>query len=492
LEHRIQQDAWTPEGADRKVAAADAGPAAEGAGLGNGRAAARRTSLAYLQEFVARRSLQTVVLAGVDFQGRLYGKRLDASFFLERAAEGTLASVAALANDISLELVADLSFGGWESGFPDVLLKPDYATVRLLPWRPGTALVLADIVTPAGEDLPVSPRSVLRRQVERAAGHGFGVYAGSELEFYLLRESAESARAKHYTGLEPASNFPADYNLLRSSRDEWFYQELRTALAKADIPVESSKSEWGHGQGELNLAYADVLEMADRHAVFKQGVKEVAEQHGMLVTFMAKPFTEQPGSGCHLHVSLRRLEDERPVFYDPAAPHHMSATMRHFLGGVQQLADELFIIYAPYVNSYKRFVPDSFAPCRNVWGLDNRTSAFRISGQEGSLRIENRIPGADVNPYLANAAMLASGLYGIEHGLEPAGGPESGNICDRDGRRFPVDLPSAIARLESSTRARELLGERLVSDLLAFARSELDTYSRQVTDWERRAYLEQI
>lgn len=456
------------------------------------RPAVGRTSLAYLHELIERRRLDTVTVAGVDFQGRLFGKRLEAGYFLREGTAGTYASVAALANDVQLELVDGLSFGGWQSGFPDMLLQPDYATARLLPWREGSALVLADIVQRDGGELPNSPRAVLRRQVERAAGAGYTVLSGSELEFYVFRETAESARRKGYANLEMLSNFPADYNLLRSSRDEWFFQALRNQLSAADIPIESSKSEWGHSQAEVNLAFAEVLEMADRHAVFKHAVKEIAALHDLLVTFMAKPFSDQPGSGCHLHMSLRDAETGAPLFYDPEEPYGMSRTMRHFLGGLQRLAGELFLFYAPYVNSYKRFIPGNFAPCRNIWGIDNRTAAFRIAGQGESLRIENRIPGADVNGYLASAAMLASGLFGVEHSLEPLNEAGTGDTCAGDAPLFPQNLPEAVDLLKPSSTARKIMGKSLVEDVLAFARADLEAYFREVTDWERRAYMEQI
>jgi glutamine synthetase len=297
----------------------------EGSSGPQGSAEIGRSSLVYLQKLIERRSLDTVIVAGVDFQGRLFGKHLEARHFL--GVPGTYASVAALANDIRLELVDGLSFGGWDSGFPDVLLRPIYSTARLISWRPGSAIVLADIVAADGKEVESSPRAVLRRQVERAAALGLSVYSGSELEFYVFRESAETARAKGYNGLNLLSNFPADYNLLRSSRDEWFFQSLRNALMAADIPVESSKPEWGHSQGEVNLAFTEVMEMADRHVVFKQAVKEIAETNDLLVTFMAKPFTEQPGSGCHIHMSLRRSETGEVVFHDPSAPLEMSETM---------------------------------------------------------------------------------------------------------------------------------------------------------------------
>jgi glutamine synthetase len=448
--------------------------------------------LAFLQRLVERDTLNTIVVAGVDFQGRLFGKNVDARHFVRSSPEGTYASVAALANDIRLDLVEGLSFGGWQSGFPDVLLRPDYSTARVLSWRPGTALLLADIVQADGRQLESSPRAVLRRVLARSAALGLKVYSGSELEFYLLRETAESARDKNYSGLQMVSNFPADYNLLRSSRDERFFRFVRNSLAASGIPVESSKPEWGHSQGELNLAYAEALEMGDRHVIFKHAVKEMAELNELLVTFMAKPFTDQPGSGCHLHMSLRARESDEYLFYDPDAPFGMSTTMRHFLGGVQQLAGELFLLYAPYVNSYKRFIPGNFAPCRNIWGIDNRTSAFRVAGRGPDLRVENRIPGADVNGYLASAAMLASGMYGLQHGLEPLQGPGNGNICDLDAEAFPANLAEAVAALEASQVARELLGDALVDDLLAFAQAELKAYFTEVTDWERRAYLEQI
>lgn len=451
-----------------------------------------KISLEHLKKLIARGDVDTVIVAGVDLQGKLFGKRIHARHFLEQGCSGTMACAAVLAWDIELSLVDGLGWVGWHTGYHDLALRPDFNTVRVIPWFENTALVLADAVEEHGGEIALSPRTVLRRQLSRAADMGFAVYSASELEFHILRETGASVRRKGYVGLDLNHDYLADYNLFRSSQDEWFFRQIRNHMTAAGVPVESNKPEYGNGQAEVNLAFAEALEMADRHAIYKQGVKEIAALNGILVTFMAKPFTEHSGSSCHIHMSLRRRDSEENVFHDPNGPHGMSDTMRRFLGGVQRLAPDFFLLYAPYVNSYKRLVPGSFAPCRNCWGLDNRTVAFRVCGHGPSCRIENRIPGADVNGYLAAAAMLASGLYGSEHGLEPLPGPAQGNAYDGDTPWFPRNLVQARDMFTSSAVTRELLGDSVVDDLTAFADHEIDRYFTEVTDWERKAYLELI
>jgi glutamine synthetase len=301
-----------------------------------------------LRSLAAAGELDTIVVAGVDYQGRLFGKRLTADYLLDSQPEGTFASVAALANDIQLEAVPGLSFRGPGSGFHDIFLRPDYSTARLLPWYERTALVLADILDREGEELPTSPRRVLKTQVSKARGMGLEVFAGSELEFYLFRESPETAREKGYRDLRPITEFRADYNLLRSSREEWFWQLLRNQLKAGGIPVEGSKAEYGAGQMEVNLLYCGALEMADRHVIFKHAVKEIAQAHGFLATFMAKPFSDQPGSGGHLHLSVQEPKKGRNLFWDRRRK-RPSALLASFLAGMQTLAPACFLMYAPHV-----------------------------------------------------------------------------------------------------------------------------------------------
>jgi glutamine synthetase len=435
-----------------------------------------------LRERAAAGELDTVVVAGVDYQGRLFGKRLTADYMLGSQTEGTFASIAALATDIQLGIVEGLSFGGPLDGFHDVLLRPDYSTARLLPWYERTVLVLADILGRSKTELPTSPRCVLKTQVAKARELGLEIYVGSELEFYLFRESPETAREKGYRDLRPISESPADYNLLRSSREEWFWQLLRNQLNAAGIPVEGSKAEYGAGQMEVNLLYCGALEMADRHAIFKHAVKEIAQAHGFLATFMAKPFADQPGSGGHLHLSIQDPKTGKNLFWD-GRRRRPSGLLTSFLAGVQTLAPDCFLMYAPYVNSYKRYMTGAFAPNANTAGIDDRRVAFRVTGEKESVRIENRLPGADVNGYLGMAGMIASGLYGLKEGLQAA-------VLGDDA--LPENPVEAIQRLESSPVFQELFGADLANDLAAFAKAELRTYFREVTDWERQAYLEQV
>jgi glutamine synthetase len=435
-----------------------------------------------LRALAAAGELDTVVVAGVDYQGRLFGKRLTTDYVLGSHLEGTFASVAALANDIQLEIVEGLSFGGPGTGFHDILLRPDYSTARIVPWFERTVLVLADIVRHDGEELATSPRSVLKTQIRRARERGYEIFAGSELEFYLFRESPETAREKGYRDLRPISELPADYNLLRSSREEWFWQLLRNLLQAGGIPVEGSKAEYGAGQMEVNLFHATALEMADRHAIFKHAVKEIAQAHGFLATFMAKPFSEQPGSGGHVHISVRDPKSGKSLFWDRRRK-RPSDLFASFLAGMQLLAPDCFLMYAPYVNSYKRYVPGVFAPEANRAGEDDRTAAFRVTSHGESIRIENRLPGADANGYLAIAAMIASGLYGVEKGLQ---------LPAPNGDALPGNPMEAVQALESSTTFEELFIPELANDLATFAKAELRTYFREVTDWERKAYLEQV
>lgn len=460
--------------------------------LTGGAAPRGKIRLDRLKELISRGELETVIVAGVDLQGRLFGKRLEATHFLEQDCAGTMACMSVMAWDVELQLVEGLSFCGWHTGYHDAALVPDYDTIRLIPWFEKTALVLCDVANEDGSTLEISPRTILRRQLERAADLGYEVYSASELEFHLLRETPASAREKGYVNLRLNHDYLADYNLFRASQEEWLLGQFRSQLTNAGVPIESSKPEYGNGQFEVNLAYSQALEMADRHALYKQGMKEIAVLNDVLVTFMAKPFTEHSGSSCHTHMSLWSRESGQNLFYDEGTPYGMSDLMRWFLGGLMHLAADFFLLYAPYVNSYKRFVAGSFAPSRNVWGIDNRTVAFRACGHGRACRLENRIPGADVNGYLAQAAMLASGLYGVEHRLEPLGEPGQGNAYHSDAPLFPRNLVEATERFTGSAVARRILGEAVVDDLAAFARLEIERYFSEVTDWERKAYLELI
>ncbi len=444
-----------------------------------------------LKQWVEEQAVDTIIVAGVDLQGRLYGKRCEAGPFLRDMAGSVHTCDCNFGWDVDRMLIPGLKFTGWHTGYGDMVAVPDWNTLRMYPWFEKTALVICDTCDPEGELVPVAPRSMLRAQMARARAFGFDVKAASELEFFLFRETPDSSRAKDYANLQTVSSYIGDYCIYRSSLDEPLIGDIRKKLTAAGVEIECSKSEWGHGQHEINLVYADVLDMADRHVIFKNGVREMAVQHGLQATFMAKWNSQHSSNGSHVHMSL--WQDGAPAFFDPKGERHMSKTMRHFLGGMMALAREFHLLYAPTINSYKRYGDLTFAPTTITWGGDNRTVAFRSCGHGASTRLENRIPGADVNPHLAYAAMLASGLYGIEHEIEPLGPFVSANGYDvKDAPRLCGNLIEATDAFESSAVARALFGEDVVDHYVAVARWEIQVFMRYVTDWERRRYFELI
>ncbi len=455
-------------------------------------AARGRISVDDLKDLVERDEIDTVVSAVCDMQGRLVGKRVTASFFVEHLlAHGTHFCTYLLGTDMEMETPAGYALMDWESGYGDYLARPDWSTLRVIPWLEKTALVLADAVDEGnGELVPVAPRTILARQVERAAVLGLRPMMASELEFYLLRDSYEGAHAKGFQGLERFGWYNEDYHL-QASKAEPLYRRFRNQMTEASVPVEFSKGEAAPGQHEVNIRYADAVESADRAVLFKHGAKEIAHQDGFAVTFMAKPDQTWTGSSGHIHVSLWDRDGERNLFHDErAGADAMSETMRHFLGGLLAGARELSLFAASTVNSYKRYATASWAPVNIVWARDNRTCGFRIVGHGPSLRIENRFPGGDANPYLAYAAVLAAGLHGIEHRVEPP--PEfRGNGYRATGvPRVPRALYEAIAAWEGSEIARGAFGDTVVAHYLNTARVEQQTYDAAVTDWERARYLE--
>lgn len=437
-------------------------------------------------------TIDTVITAVPDLQGRLMGKRVTGSFFLEHARHGTHFCTYLLGTDMEMRTPAGYRLMSWETGYGDWLADPDWSTLRVIPWLDNTALVLADArVEDTGELVPVAPRTVLRRQVERAHDRGFDALMASELEFYLLRDTYEQAAAKHFHDLPPFGWYNEDYHLLQATKAEPLYRQFRNNMIAARIPVEFSKGEAAPGQHEINIHYAGALESADRHVLFKHGLKEMAWQNGHAVTFMAKPDHTWTGSSAHVHVSLRAAGDDGNLFHDGAgAPYGMSATMRHFLGGLMRGIRELAFFIAPFVNSYKRFAPGSWAPVHLVWGRDNRTCAFRIVGSGQALRIETRLPGGDANPYLAYAAIIGAGLHGIEHRIEPPA-EHHGNGYEAVGApRVPRALWEATQLLEQSELARSIFGEDVVAHYVNTARVEQEAYDTVVTCWERERYLE--
>jgi len=444
-----------------------------------------------LVKWVEDGSVDTVIVAGVDLQGRLYGKRCSAIPFLRDMAKGIHTCDCNFGWDIERILIPNLAFTGWHTGYGDIVAVPDWNTLRLIPWFEKTAMVLCDTQDHEGGPVPIAPRSILRKQLDRAAAAGFLVKAASELEFFLFRETPESSRAKDYSNLETISKYIGDYCLFRSSMDEFVIGDIRRNLSAAGVEIECSKAEWGHGQHEVNLVYAEALEMADRHAVFKSAVREMAAQKGVQVTFMAKWHTDHSSNGCHVHMSL--WKKDVPVFYRANAERGMSRTMRHFLGGMMTLARDLQLFYAPSINSYKRYGEQTFTPTSITWGGDNRTVGFRSCGHGASMRLENRLPGADVNPYLAYAAMLASGIYGIEHEIEPVGPFVPASAYDvKDAPKIHRNLIDATKAFDSSKIVRKLFGDEVVDHYAAVAQWEINEFMRSVTDWERRRYFEHI
>lgn len=447
-----------------------------------------------LEDLVRRGEVDTVLTVFPDLQGRFMGKRVTGRFFLDDVlgGEGVHACNYLLAADMEMEPLPGYRYANWDIGYGDFRAVPDPATLRLVPWLERTALVICDIFDEeTGEPVEVSPRQILKRQVERARLAGYSVACGSELEFYLFRDSYEDAARKGYRELTPHSDYIIDYHILQTTKDEYLIRQIRNGMDAAGVPVEFSKGEFGHGQHEINLRYADALEMADRHSIYKNGAKEIAALNDRALSFMAKWSMAEAGSSFHLHSSLWDAAGEAPLMADDADHHRLSDTGRAFLAGLLETARELAWFFAPFVNSYKRYQLGSWAPTAIVWGHDNRTCGFRVVGHGSSLRVENRIPGADANPYLAFAATIAGGLHGIEHGLQP---PEMyrGNAYEaKDAPRVPTSLHEAIEALRASEVARKAFGDFVFEHLLNTALQEQRIFDNEcVTDWELARYFE--
>ena len=443
-----------------------------------------------LRPAVAAGTVDTVVVAFTDMYGRLLGKRFDAAFFLDSLDDGTHACDYLLASDMEMEPVPGYTFAGWDKGYGDVHLVADVSTLRPAAWTDRTAIVLCDVVDDASDRaVAIAPRTVLRRQVERLAEHGLAAKVASELEFFIFDVSYREAHARGYARLEPAGWYIEDYHLLSTDRVEPYVRAVRAALDASGIPVESSKGEWGRGQHELNIRFTDVIEMADRHTVMKHAMKELAGSMGLSVTFMAKPHTDEAGSSSHLHLSLWDVDAGTNVFDSGGAE---SDTFRWFLGGWIAHVEDFMVCYAPTVNSYKRYVDGSWAPTRIAWSRDNRTAGFRIVGNGRSSRIENRIPGADCNPYLAYAATIASGLAGIEQQIEPPAAFDGDVYQAQHLPRVPRTLEHATALFADSATVREAFGGEVVDHYAHFHRVEVEASHAAVSDWERARYFERI
>jgi len=445
-----------------------------------------------LRKRIADRDVDTVIVAFTDVQGRLQGKRLHADHFLaDVVGHGTEACNYLLAVDVEMNTVPGYAISSWEKGYGDFVLRPDFATLRAVPWHPASALVLCDVLWHDGTPVDQSPRQVLAAQVQRATDLGFQALAGTELEFMVFQDTYEQAWDAGYRGLTPANRYNVDYSILGTSRVEPLLRDIRNSMAAAGMVVESAKGECNLGQHEIAFKYADVLTTADNHTVYKTGAKEIASAHGRALTFMAK-YDEREGNSCHIHLSLRGL-DGGAVFADEHAADGSgrSDLFRHFVAGVLATMREFTLLYAPNINSYKRFAAGSFAPTAVAWGEDNRTCSVRVVGTGLGLRLENRVPGGDVNPYLAIAGMLAGGLHGVEAQLplEPA---FTGNAYVADRTRIPTTLAEARSEFAESQIARAAFGDDVVEHYLNAADVELAAFNGAVTDWERRRAFERL
>ncbi len=438
-----------------------------------------------LKDAVARGTVDTVLLAIADMEGRLQGKRLTAQYFLDETLKhGAEGCNYLLAVDVDMDTVAGYEMASWEHGYGDFMMKPDLETLRPLPWHEGSVLLMADIQWEDGSDVVASPRQILRKQLDRLAERGWSSAAATELEFIVFRDTYEEAWRKGYRDLEPANLYNIDYSLAGSAKVEPLIRRIRNEMGAAEMTVENSKGECNLGQHEVNFRYSDALGTADDHAVYKMGAKDIASQEEMAITFMAK-YNEAEGNSCHIHFSLGKDGDGGNAFAED------DQLFDRFLAGQLDCLREMSLFYAPNVNSYKRFVPGSFAPTAVAWGNDNRTCSMRVVGHGQGLRVENRLPGADVNPYLALAAMIAAGLHGIDNELELEPAFE-GNAYESDKQRVPDTMYAARDLFAGSEVARSAFGDEVVDHYLNYARIELDAFDSAVTDWERFRGFERL
>lgn len=443
-----------------------------------------------LRVLAAAGEVDTVVVAFPDLQGRLVGKRVSARLYLEEvAAHGAECCDYLLAVDVENDTVAGYATSSWETGYGDVVMRPDPATLRRIPWLPGTALVIADVLRTDGAPVRQAPRHVLTTQVQRLAERGLVALAGTELEFIVFEDTYADAWAARYQGLRAASTYNIDYSVLGSTRMEPLVRAIRLGMEGAGMYVEGSKGECHLGQQEIGFRYDDARITADQHVIYKNGAKEIADAHGKSLTFMAK-YDEREGNSCHVHLSLRSADGDA-VLADPSRPHGFSPLMEHVIAGQLATVREMALLLAPNINSYKRFAEGSFAPTSVAWGLDNRTCALRVVGAGSSLRVENRVPGGDVNPHLAIAALIAGALHGVEHELELPP-PTRGNAYTSDAVRVPTTLREAADLFEGSRAARAALGDDVVDHYANTARVELAAFEAAVTDWERVRGFERL
>lgn len=442
-----------------------------------------------LNAAIASGDIDTVVVAFADAQGRLVGKRVSARLFQEEVHDhGTETCDYLLSVDVDMNTVDGYEMSSWARGYGDMALRPDLATLRMIPWIPGTALVMADVEWVNGGAVAPSPRSILDRQRARLAERGWVAQAATELEFIVFDDTYREAWAKRYVGLTPASDYNIDYDLLSSTRMEPLLRDIRRGMDGAGLYCEGVKGECNFGQQEIAFRFAEARETADQHTIYKHGAKEIAEQHGKSLTFMAK-FNEREGNSCHIHLSIRDTDGTAVMAGD--SEHGFSPIMEHWIAGILATMREFTLMYAPTINSYKRFVKGSFAPTTIAWGNDNRTCAVRVVGHGPSLRAENRVPGGDVNPYLAISAIIAGGLYGIENEL-PLPPALTGNAYDAEADHLPTSLREAAALFAESSIARAAFGDDVVDHYLNQARIEVEAYDAAVTDWERVRGFERL
>ena len=444
-------------------------------------------SVVELRSHVEAGTIDTVLVAIVDMQGRLQGKRCAARYFVnEVLSHATEGCNYLLAVDVDMNTVGGYAMSSWDTGYGDFVMKPDLSTLRRVPWQPGTALVVCDLQWENGDPVTASPRQILRRQLDRLAERGLRAFVGTELEFIVFNDTYEQAWDKAYHRLQPANQYNVDYSMLGTGRIEPLLRDIRVSMEGAGMQVESAKGECNPGQHEIAFKYTTALRTCDQHAIYKNGSKEIAAQQGKALTFMAK-YNEREGNSCHIHLSLRSKEGE-PVF---AEGHGMSQLMKHFLAGQLAGLRELTYFLAPNINSYKRFVKGSFAPTAVAWGRDNRTCALRVVGHGHGLRFENRVPGGDVNPYLAVAALIAAGLHGVEQKLELED-EFVGNAYASDRPTVPTTLKESAELLAGSTIARDAFGKDVVDHYLNAAKVELTAFEAAVTDWEKVRGFERL
>jgi len=447
-------------------------------------------NLQTLKAGIAKGEIDTVITVFPDVFGRLVGKRFTGRFFLDHVLHhGTHSCNYLLTVNLEMDPMDGFQIANWEKGFGDFEMRPDPGTLRALPWQPGSALVICDYRHHDGTPVAEAPRSVLRRQVEAVARRKLTCYTASELEFFLFNHTYHDAFLADYRQLTPSSDYRIDYHTLQPTRDEAILRAVRQGMSAARVPVESSKGEWGRGQHEVNFVYDQPLPMADMHVVFKQGLKEIAAQHGKSITFMPKFAANEVGSSCHIHVSLWR--DGQNAFWDKKSGEG-SKLFRQFLGGLMKYSPEFCYFFAPTINAYKRYQSASWAPTKMAWSHDNRTVGFRVVGQGSSFRIENRMPGADANPYLAFAAMIAAGLAGVEEELDCGRDYHGNAYVDLKLKSLPKSLRDAADLLDRSRAAREALGDAVVDFYVHTARLEVQAFHDAVTDWERVRYFERI